>query len=887
MIAPSQKRIVTALASFVTLLAFSLSHAEVPAPITSSELNTQVSGPIAVGGKTQFNITGGTRPGGASGTNLFHSFGDLSVPTNNIANFLNAGSIDLNGNVLAPNLPTSNILGRVTGGNPSAIFGAIQTTNFGNANLFLMNPAGFLFGPNATVNVGGMVAFTTADYLRLSNGVLFNNTPNVAQDALLSAAPVAAFGFLGSNAAAIAIQGSTLQVAQGQSLFFVGGNQGFTYMEPETSNTISVPGGVTMTGAKLSAPGGQINLASVASPGEILLAGLQFASNINGQSFTTMGNITLSQGATLNVSGNAAGTVRIRGGQFELLNSSVNADTGEANGAETAIDVRVTGDLSISSDSVSAFTARALGSGNAGEIRLDSAKMDVDFAFSEFVGVVIDSSTVGSGNAGKVTVTTGDLTAANNNTTEFVNVFIDSGTGGKGNGGDVTIKVRNGDFLGAGINTGDSFFFGTGSAGNLYIGGANGMADSLHIDAAGLSTEAFSAIAGAITLEAHDISITNNTFVSSISLLGENPITINADQLSMDTVIRVQAQTRGPGNGGDIVFTGKRLEMRNESAFITNTLGNGNAGNIRVNASEYVRFSDNPLVTTPSGLFTNSTGSEGVTTSGNAGSIHVITPRLEMTGGARISTTTQTAGRGGDATVTASEGVFISGQRLGGPLENFGLGGSDGSGIFTRTIGTEQCGAACGRGGDQVITTGRLILQNGGILDSGTTGNGNGGDIRIIASQDVLLTGTLTDGTTPSGIFSRTIGTTSDSGSGGNIALTAGQSVTISDGASVSASSTGPGNAGNISINAGQQLDMRDSSIKTGAELASGGDINIRAIDRVRLVNSSINTSVFGEDGNGGNITIDPNVVVLQGSQVKAEAFQGVGGDITITTPLF
>ena len=109
-------------------------------------------------------------------------------PTNNIANFLNDSG-----------LATSNILGRVTGGNPSNIFGTIQTTGFGNANLFLMNPTGFLFGPNATVNVGGMVAFTSADYLRLANGVLFNATPNAAADALLSAAPVAAFGFLGSN----------------------------------------------------------------------------------------------------------------------------------------------------------------------------------------------------------------------------------------------------------------------------------------------------------------------------------------------------------------------------------------------------------------------------------------------------------------------------------------------------------------------------------------------------------------------------------------------------------------------------------------------------------------------------------------------------------------
>jgi filamentous hemagglutinin family protein len=84
------------------------------------------------------------------------------VPINTTANFLNNSGI-----------PTSNILARVTGGNISNILGTIQTTGFGNANLFLMNPAGFLFGPKATLNVGGMVAFTTADYLRLADGGRF------------------------------------------------------------------------------------------------------------------------------------------------------------------------------------------------------------------------------------------------------------------------------------------------------------------------------------------------------------------------------------------------------------------------------------------------------------------------------------------------------------------------------------------------------------------------------------------------------------------------------------------------------------------------------------------------------------------------------------------
>jgi len=151
--------------SLVLLFACPTAPIEAATPITPSGLNTQVTlSATPPAGKTQYDITGGTRPGG--GANLFHSFGDFNVPNNNIANFLNNSG-----------LPTTNILGRVTGGNISNIFGTIQTTGFGNANLFLMNPAGFLFGPNATVNVGGMVTFTSADYLRLTDNARFNAIP--------------------------------------------------------------------------------------------------------------------------------------------------------------------------------------------------------------------------------------------------------------------------------------------------------------------------------------------------------------------------------------------------------------------------------------------------------------------------------------------------------------------------------------------------------------------------------------------------------------------------------------------------------------------------------------------------------------------------------------
>jgi large exoprotein involved in heme utilization and adhesion len=192
---------------------------------------------------------------------------------------------------------------------------------------------------------------------------------------------------------------------------------------------------------------------------------------------------------------------------------------------------------------------------------------------------------------------------------------------------------------------------------------------------------------------------------------------------------------------------------------------------------------------------------------------------------------------------------------------------------------------SAGRGGDVVINVQNLTMSAGGQIKTSSQPffvspevPRGAGDIHVNATDTIALSGGDT------GLFSETSG----AGHGGNIALTAGQSVTIRGNASISSSSTGPGNAGNISINAGQQFDMRDSSVTAKAELASGGNIDIRAVDRVRLVNSEISSSVQGGASTaGGNITIDPNVVVLQNSQVVAQAVQGAGGNITIFTPLY
>jgi filamentous hemagglutinin family protein len=175
----------------------------------------------------RFDITGGTR----SGANLFHSFEQFGLNSGQIANFVSNPEIQ-------------NILGRIVGGDVSVINGLIQVTQ-GNSNLFLMNPAGIIFGPNARLNVPAAFTATTA------TGIGFGESWFSAVGANSYAALVGnpnAFAFTTSQLGSI-INAGNLAVAQGQNLTLLGGT-------------------VINTGT-VSAPGGQI--AVVAVPGENLV----------------------------------------------------------------------------------------------------------------------------------------------------------------------------------------------------------------------------------------------------------------------------------------------------------------------------------------------------------------------------------------------------------------------------------------------------------------------------------------------------------------------------------------------------------------------------------------------------------------------------------------
>jgi filamentous hemagglutinin family protein len=894
-------------------------------PITPLGLNTTVTLSLtAPSGKVQYDITGGTRPGG--GANLFHSFGEFNVPTNNIANFVNDSG-----------LPTSNILSRVTGtggNNPtlSSIYGTIQTTGFGNANLFLMNPAGFLFGPNATVNVGGMIAFTTADYLKLSDNVRFNAIPDIAGDALLSAAPVAAFGFIGLNPAAINFEGGQLTVAEGTGLTLVGGNFN---LAPDSFSTPS----------SIMAPGRPIQIASVAGPGEVA------AETGIPPSVMALGIITLGEGSVLSTvadpsfnDGNGGG-VSIRSGQLIATGAQVLTSPAVLSaGSGGSVNISTSGPVSFTDSLVDTHSDANGGGGavnvEASTITLQNTQINTG-AFGDFLtasiiegaGGTVDLraienvTLVGSSIGTNTSLSNGDggtvvVTAP---TIAFEDSAILTGAGTElfpsstADSGSVTLEADTSVSLTRTFITTDSIET-QGSSGPVTITAPvitiAGMAGFLALPNISTSTRSFSGDpnsghGGDITVTGTTVTFTDSAYLQSIadstpetSSRGGNILIVGDERVLVDNGTLFLTTTNSSGSAGNIELLAPEVIISRESRLSSDTFATGSAGRIRVLGTEFVALELASVV---------STTAVPLLFDAPAGVIDVKTPDLLITGGSSLQSSTLGSGPGGTITVQGNNG----------PAQSV-LISDPGSGIFTDTLSMDLGGIVAGNGGggDIAINAKVVTIQNGAILSANTTGLGNAGNILVQAdSLNVLSGATLTssssvrppffegeavptptghagtitieglassaqsvlvDGTS-SGIFTNTEGT----GEGGNIFVNA-NSVALRNNGSVSSSSTGTGVAGDININAGNLFTMTNSSVTTEATQSGGGAIKITTAPSgtVQLTNSSISASVLDGTGGGGSVDIDPQFVILQNSQITANAVNGPGGNIFITTNL-
>jgi len=739
-----------------------------------------------------YNITDGTRPGG--GPNLFHSFGDFSVVAGDIGNFLNT---PVNGSLPV----TSNILSRVTGGNISNLYGTIQTTDFGNANLFLVNPSGIVFGPTGSVNVGGSVSFPTAQYLRLFDEVTGNSANFYADPAndglansVFAVSPVVDFGFLSPAAygfltspdpsATITVQGSALAVPLGQSISLVGGKV--------VIQGAQLPDG-TVQSAQLSAPAptGTIQLASATSPGEFASFPWESLANAttlqagpnnpvdpaSATSFTSFGTVSIAPGSSIDVHGTS--TVWVKGGQLVLSVNDATLNTSE-NSAQSNTMFLSPGSSIVTSNS---------GSDLGVEVQLIASNARMNGAF-------ISTQTDGAERGGDVTLTADQVTLE-----QFSGIF--TGAVGEGAAGHVTIQ-------------------GTGAA---------GAADS-------------------VTLSGVSV-VGSGTFGSGAG----GKLSIMAQSLEASEFSTLNSSTNGSGTNGDIVMSVQQARLSSGAAFVSDTAFSGEGvvgGKITVQGlqGEGSKAASLILEGPGTGIKTQTFGT------GRLGDIEVYAETVRMVDGAVI--------QAGTPLDTATAGTILIDAGVG------VVDISDGSRILSQAFGFDA--------GPVTITADQLTLNNGSIVTntSSPTG-GRGGEVVLDVGS-----ASLTNGSTINSSASNT-------GIAGNINILASGWVTMTTGSTITASSDGSGNAGDISINSkevpGNTFEMQNSTINTSAALSDGGNIGIYAINMVRLTDSIITSSVGNEtkiDTLGGNITIDPQFVILQNSQIRANAFAGAGGAIDI-----
>jgi filamentous hemagglutinin family protein len=271
---------------------------------------------------------------------------------------------------------------------------------------------------------------------------------------------------------------------------------------------------------------------------------------------------------------------------------------------------------------------------------------------------------------------------------------------------------------------------------------------------------------------------------------------------------------------------------------------------------------------------------------GRAGQVNVAAGRLEMREGSWISSSSFDAGDGGTVTIQADtmhlQGVGEDEQATGlfsAAFSETGAGGEvnlkvqgvseliDGARISAGTYGAGHAGAVS-------VETEALRLLNGASISSGTSGGrGAGGRIRVQAETAYL------DG---SGIY----GTANEDATGraGDIAVTIDGSLEMVNRAVIDGSSyDATGDAGDIRIQADALSFTSASRITTEAEQNHAGRIEIRG-GRLWLTDSLITTTANGAIGDGGNIGITPEYLILDGGFIQANtaAPRARGGDIRI-----
>jgi filamentous hemagglutinin family protein len=751
------------------------------------------------------NVLGDKINGGAiRDSNLFHSFSEFNINDGQRVYFSNPSGV-------------LNILTRVTGGNASNILGTLGAD--GNANLFLINPNGILFGKNASLDVRGSFVGTTANGLQFGNQGVFSAT-NPQAPALLTVNPSAlVFSQVQANAG---IQNNAIAPAGKDPAGF----DALGLRVPDGKSSLLVGGNVNLDGGQLNAYGGRVELGGLAEPGNVDLLfnggnlSLKFPENV------TRADVSLTNKAGIYVTGAGGGNLAINARNLEILQGSIlsagiGAGLGTPDTVAGDITLNATGEIQVADGSLIRNLVRKDSKGNGGNIFINSG------SFKLQDDAQLQALTYGQGNAGNVSVTAKDTVSLTDSYSR-INSFV--GTGAVGNGGNIDINART-----LSLTDGASMFS------SVEAGGV-GKAGNIDIDAASLSLQDGAQLVAVSRGQGNAGNITINA---------REKVSLDGSINNFGSGLFADVENTGIGKGGDIRIFTRSLSVTNAAAIVARTAGQGDAGTIEINASDSVNISGNNLATGySSGLFT----STFTTSIGKGGDIAIDTNKLQISSGGLIDSRTRNNDKGGDITVKAN---FVE-------------------------------------------------LTNGGNLLTSTSGFGSAGKIKINANSQIFISGidnTFNDrlsqiGEQPfigvdatSGLFVLSTA----SGVAGNIEVES-PKITLDDGGTLNAESSS-GNGGNINVNSDVLLLQRGGQISTTAGTAqSGGDggninLNTKFIVAVPKENSDILANAF--TGKGGNINIqtqgifgiEPRSKPTDQSDITASSQLGIQGQVDINNP--
>ncbi|CAN1208754.1 Filamentous haemagglutinin FhaB/tRNA nuclease CdiA-like TPS domain-containing protein [Tumidithrix helvetica PCC 7403] len=901
----------------------------------SLNLSHSAQAQIAPDGTTATQVNGNaiapTGSGTISGGNLYHSFNEFNVPQSGVT--FNTGNSSVKG------AEVQNIINRVTGGNPSAVLGMIESRQaFPNANLYLMNPNGIVFGQNARLDIGGSFHATTGTGLGFDNGQTFNVDKNSLS---FPSGDPKNIRFAITQPAGIINQGN-LSVDTGKSITFTGGT-------------------VINTGT-LTAPSGNVALTSVAGNSQVELRspdavlGLQVTANAIPTNWS--GKITELPKLAELLTGKVPEADRVvvkADGSLALV----------ANPAPT--DLAVTNGMAIVSGLIDVSTPPLKG-GQGGVVGI----------FGEKVGLVnarIDASGLNGGGTvlvggdfqGKGTVPNSLRTFIDSNSRIDVSAILD------GNGGKTIVWAdQNTRFLGTivaqgGTQSGNGGFVEVSGKQNLDYRGTvntlapNGIVGMLLLDPTNINvingSGTFFSLTDVDQFSDPDIGANTidvgliNSATANVILQATNDINFNAI-LNSTKQVTVQAGRDVNFNTNVNTFNGLNVQAGRDINFTSNIATNGNSitfnagrnitglgnispaalmnsagdisliagGNITVNsidtATTYisgtlrggnvtVQAGGNILTTgTSSGTSSGVTGglysiiaSASPNTAGNAGNISLISTNgaIDVSSGRVHAVGFQ--GSGGNITFQAAGNIKTgSGDTpfaaVSSGITNGGIGNAGNismtsfNGAIDTSLGDLDAGNAnIGNAGNIFLQAANNIITSNVIASSGDGIPGNSGQITLISQAGSI-------NTTAGQLIVR-----SDNGNAGTVSLQASGDINI--GQILGTGSLGGGSINLTSINGA--INTGASDIDVSSITGSGGSINFAASNDITTANlntSSVNTnggSITTKSSNGGVTTGNlnssgqngGNIVVSARSQITTGAIDssgstGVGGNVTL-----